>query len=475
MHCHFFTNSARLKLPGRAPSISTLASDHSQVFLMEETLSEIESSNEPGSVEMPTSIGLLGTSFKSSPIEMREELAKSITYESIGELVRKDASLAGSEIVLISTCNRIEIYYYGDEVLIAKSLKKLFDVKESKGTEIYHFTGDQAATHLFNVATGLDSLVIGEAQIFSQVRKASRVSADLGLSNSVMSRLFSKALKAARKVREQNPTLANGTNNSVSHAVLELVSKKYHGKKPNLLLIGSGKMIRLAIRSIVKSDLGRVVVAARRKEIDGIKADSIIGIADIARTIVERGIDVVITATASQYYVLNAKDLMSSRNPLLILDISVPRNVNPDVGKLQNVSLLNLDDLKDIIKSPTDNELTPRVRKELSRGVAEFSSWLADYEEIVPLLSSLRKKAETIREEEVDNALNRMPNLTDNQKGIIKKMSERLIKRFLHDPTLRLKHMSRVEGNQKAKVYAAAISELFTPESNKGRKRESTG
>ncbi|MHB2035369.1 MAG: glutamyl-tRNA reductase [Nitrososphaerales archaeon] len=442
---------------------------------MEETLSEIESTDELGSVELPTSIGLIGISFKTSPIEMREELAKSITYESIGELVHNDPSLAGSEIVLISTCNRIEIYYYGDEALIAKSLKKLFDVNDSNSAEIYHFTGDQAATHLFNVATGLDSLVIGEAQIFSQVKKASRVSSDLGLSNSVMSRLFSKALKAARKVREQNPTFANGINNSVSHAVLELVSNRYRDKKPNLLLIGSGKMIRLAIRSIIKSDLDRVVVAARRKEIDGIKADSIIGIADIARTIVERGIDVVITATASQDYILNAKDLMNNRNPLLILDISVPRNVDPNVGKLQNVSLLNLDDLKDIIKNPTDYALTPKVRKELSREVAEFSSWLADYEEIAPLLSSLRKKAETIREEEVGNALNRMPSLTDNQKAIIEKMSERLIKRFLHDPTLRLKHLSRVEGNQKAKVYAEAISELFTPESSKTRKRESIG
>ncbi len=295
------------------------------------------------------------------------------------------------------------------------------------------------------------------------------------MSGEVLSRLFSKACKTAQKVREQNPKFTNGPKNSVSQAVLDLISKRYGGKRPNVLLIGSGKMIRLAISSIVRSDLGEVVVAARRKNIEGMEADSIIGIADIPSAIAAKQIDVVITATSSQDYILRAEDLKGVQSQLLILDISMPRNIDPNVGKMQNVSLLNLDDLKDRIENPADDALVSKVRKELSRGVAEFSSWQADYEEIAPLLSSLRKSAETIREEEVANALTRMPNLTDSQRAIIEKMSERLIKRFLHEPTLRLKRLSRTEENQNAKIYAEVISELFFAESSKIPKRESAG
>jgi glutamyl-tRNA reductase len=444
--------------------------------LLEETLSETKSSTERPLVEISArSLGVLGISFKTAPISTHEQLAKRVTLEAIEDLAANEPGLVGSEIVLVSTCNRIEIYYYGDEFLLARSLRKLFAGENSSGSDLYHFTSDQATTHLFSVAAGLDSLVIGEVQILSQVNEAMKLSADRGLSAEVMSRLFSKAYKTALKVREQNPMFATCVNGSVSQAVLSLISKRYGSKKPNLLLIGSGKMIRLAISSIVRSDLGQVVVAARRKSVEGLKADSIVGIADIGNTIVAKRIDVVITATSSQEYILRAEDLESVHDPLLILDISMPRNIDPNIGGLKNVTLLNLDDLKDRIDNPADDILVSKIKKELSRGVTEFSSWLADYEEIVPLLSSMRKNVEAIRQEEVANTLSRMPNLSDSQRATIEKMSERLINRFLHEPTLRLKHLSRTEGNSNAKIYAAAITELFSSESTKDSKRESDG
>jgi glutamyl-tRNA reductase len=317
------------------------------------------------------------------------------------------------------------------------------------------------------VAAGLDSLVIGETQILSQVREASRLSLERGLSSEVLSKLFSKAYETARSVRENNPKFSNGLNNSVSHAVLDLITKRFNDRKPNLMLIGSGKMIRLAVGAIQREHIGKVVVAARKTSHESLKADSIIGINQLTRVIQDTHIDAIITATSSDDYVLREEHLTNIKRPILILDISVPRNVDPRVKDIEGITLLNLDDLKGKLESTAHNPQTLAVRKELARGVQEFLSWLADFEEIAPLLSSLRKKAEAIREEELQNAFSRLPNLTPNQRLIIEKMSERLIRRFLHDPTIRLKQLSRMEGNEKAKVYAEVISELFSAESSR--------
>ena len=434
---------------------------------MEAALSEFISSVERALAGLPAyTLGVIGTSFKASSIEFREDLARRISLETISQMVRNDASLAGSEIALLSTCNRIEIYYYGEKSRLTRAIQKF--VKND--SEIYHLAGEEVTKHLFEVAAGLDSLVIGETQILSQVKEASKSSADRGLSAEVLSRLFAKAYESARKVREQNQKFSNGLNNSVSHAVLDLISKYYNGKRPNLLLIGSGKMIRLAVGAIQKKHIGTVILAARRAPLEKLVADSFIGLNDISAAISENRIDVIITATSSGDYVVRVGHLKNVTRPLLILDISVPRNVDPQVAQKDGITLLNLDDLKDRIYNPVIGNQTQKVRKELSNGVTEFSNWLADYEEIAPLLSSLRKKAEAIREEELANAFSRLPNLTPDQKLVIEKMSERLIRRFLHDPTIRIKQLSKIEGNEKARVYAEVITELFSSESSKSNR-----
>lgn len=434
---------------------------------MEAALSEFISSVERALAGLPTyTLGVIGTSFKSSSIEFREDLARRVSLETINQLVRDDHSLTGSEIVLLSTCNRIEIYYYGEKSRITRALQKFF----KNDSDIYHLVGEEATRHLFEVAAGLDSLVIGETQILSQVKEASKSSADRGLSAEVLSRLFAKAYESARRVREQNEKFSNGLNNSVSHAVLDLISRYFDGKKPNLLLIGSGKMIRLAVGAIQKKHIGTVVLAARRTPLEKLVADSFIGLNDISTAISKNRIDVIITATSSEDYLVRAGHLKDVKRPLLILDISVPRNVDPQVAQIDGVTLLNLDDLKDRIDNPVLGNQTQKVRKELFSGATEFSNWLSDYEEIAPLLSSLRKKAEAIREEELENAFSRLPNLTPNQKLVIEKMSERLIRRFLHDPTIRIKQLSKIEGNEKAKIYAEVITELFSSESSKSNR-----
>lgn len=411
-------------------------------------------------------IGVVGISYKTTTLAKRESLARQITIEKIEELKSRRSS-SESEFALLSTCNRVEIYYSSEKPGIAKDLLSLFRLDGKDSLDVYHYVGLRAARHLLNVATGLDSLVFGEAQILSQVNECNRMSAERKVSGPILSRLFSKAYKSARKLREENPTFAKGLNNSVSHAILEMIDRQYSDAKPNLLLIGSGKMVRLAVGALDRSKLGTVVVAARRKELDKIRADSIIQLSEIVKTLDEKMIDVVITATAAEDYILKKSDLelisKKSVRRILILDISVPRNVDPAAGELPNVTLVNLDDLKGVTDSPNDQdrEIASKIRQSILHQSDEFFSWLLERSQINPLMSALRKRAETIRSEEVKNAFSRMSELTPEQRSVIETMSQRLLRRFLHEPSERLKELTRSEESERAKLYTEAIIELF--------------
>lgn len=404
-------------------------------------------------------IGVVGINFKTAPIAVREYLAKNITLERIA----KSQDLADYESVLLSTCNRLEIYYRERSGQLAKSIIELFQqvtLKEQFG--FYHYEGTSAITHLFDVAVGLDSLVIGEAQILSQVREAARSSGKL--CGPVLSKMFSRAFECGKKLREEDPEFSNGMKNSISLHVLDLITKRFEPlkKKPNLLLIGSGKMVRLAVASIDRSKLGTVDIAARRHLLNGLEADSIVLLSSIGEVIHSHKIDVVITATTAEEYILRPEHLGDLIHDLLILDISVPRNVDPRVSKLPRITLLNLDDFKETALDFQNTSSFSKLRNSISLHVNDYANWLKEYDEITPLLSALRKKVEAIREEEVQNALSRIPNLTLEQQLVMEKMTERIVKRFLHEPTEKLKQLAREHDGEKARQYAEILQELFS-------------
>ncbi|HZW57622.1 MAG TPA: glutamyl-tRNA reductase [Nitrososphaerales archaeon] len=420
-------------------------------------------------------VGVIGASFKTAPIDAREELARCISVDGVVKL-KSEHAFDSSEVVLLSTCNRVEIYYhnsYSPARDFPQALESLFKVKGDEQYQIYHYVGPSAVEHLFNVAAGLDSLVMGEEQILSQVREASRLSAERGLSGPITSKLFSRAYESAKRVREDNPNFARGLNNSVSQAVLDFISRKFSGKRPNLLLIGSGKMIRLAVRSIDRSSLGTVTVAARSGKAleDWVEPESLVQLSEIGRAVRENSVDVIITATSAEDYVIRREDIeksisiKDSKSPLLIIDISVPRNVDPEVASIPEVTLLNIDDLKEYVRPPEseDKEIVEKIKASLAEGVGEFTSWLVEYGEIGLPMAALRRRAEAIREEEFENAISRLPDLTPDERAVIEKMSERLVRRFLHEPTTKLRDLAREhEKFGKARQYTEALTELFS-------------
>jgi glutamyl-tRNA reductase len=428
-------------------------------------------------------IGLIGVNFKTASIAAREDIARRVTVEKLLQLKASELSRSGCELVLLSTCNRVETYFACERLgNVHDALKHVFLGSTDNGIvddfKIYSLTDAKAIQHLLEVSAGLDSLVVGEAQILSQVRNACKVANERGLCGPALSKLFAKAYSTGREIRESYPKFTNGFRNSVSLSVSDLISSHFgvRNEKPNVVLVGSGKMIRLAVSAFDKRKFGRIVVAARSQTLKDLEADQVIRLADLAQTISEQDIDVVITATSSNEYVIRPNDVefFSKVKPdkeLLIIDISVPRNVDPRVGKIfRNVTLLNLDDLKDRISaSQYEVDQLGEAKADLSSiGISiavrreEFISWMKESSDITPLMIALRKKAELIRSEELNNALERLTDLTPGQKDVILKMSERIIRRFLHDPTTNLKSKVRGSGDAKSKEYADILKELFS-------------
>ncbi|HKW04169.1 MAG TPA: hypothetical protein VJN71_02605, partial [Nitrososphaerales archaeon] len=223
-----------------ANSESTLKESHG-------TLGDVP--EETGVSSLGIRIGMIGTNFKIAQISAREQLARKITLEKLLRLRLDEMEGGPTEIVLLSTCNRIEVYYASEEMeKTADILSACFTLPQStKRSEenfgTYEYSDGRAIEHLFEVAAGLDSLVIGEAQILAQVREASKIANERGLCGPLLAKLFSKAYDAGREIRESYPRFTNGFRNSVSLSVSDLISTHFEKKKPNILLIGSGKMI----------------------------------------------------------------------------------------------------------------------------------------------------------------------------------------------------------------------------------------
>ncbi len=430
-----------------------------------------------------THLGVIGVNFKTAPISAREQLARTISLEKLRQLKNRKVLSSDVELILLSTCNRIEVYFATENLKqVIDPLRSLFlTVSSSMPIDFrtYQNYDGQAIEHIFTVAAGLDSLVIGEAQILSQVGEACRKANENGLCGPTLSKLFSKAFSVGREIRESYPKLTSGFRNSVSLSVLNLIQRYFEDWsdiRPNLLLVGSGKMIRLAIDSLNRSQLGKIIVAARRKELKDFKADRVVSITEIGRIIAEENIDVVITATSAENYVLSPSDLNSyskqlMERRLLIVDISVPRNVDPRItATSKNIILLNLDDLKEQILQtrPSPGEAEERagqlssIRSSILARTSEFISWMKENSDVSPLMNALRRKAETIRSEEIENAFARLSDLTPDQRKVIMKMSERIIRRFLHEPTIKLKELARNIDANEPKEFASALSELFS-------------
>ena len=390
---------------------------------------------------------VLGVSHHGAPVDVRERLA--FTPREIAptlERLRADADIR--EGVLLSTCNRTELYMVEGSREAATTAWALLSERLGAGSDASAFgyvrRDRDAAAHLFRVASGMDSMVVGEAQIHGQVRDAWEGSRPA--SGVVLNRLFHAALFTGGRVRHETK-LGHGAL-SVSSAAVQLSKKIFgtlHGRRA--MVLGAGEMAELALESLQHEGVHAAIVANRTFARAQVLADQYGATAvhyDEAWTALS-DVDLLLCSTASPHPVVSAervRDAIVRRGdrPLCILDIALPRDVDPAVAELDNVYLYDLDDLHAVVDANRERRTgeLPLAESLIAHEVEAYWQWLAGLA-AVPVLTQLRDEMHRVRERELADALRKLGDLTPDQRAIVERFSQVLTNKFLHEPSVRLR------------------------------------
>lgn len=410
----------------------------------------------------------LGLSHQDAPVAVRECLA--VTTERLPaalELLRGEVR----EGVVVSTCNRTEIYaVVGHRQTGRRSVDRFLAELSGMPLEtispyLHERWEEDAARHLFRVAAGLDSMIVGEPQVLGQVRDACEVAAAVRAAGPVLQRLFNQAIVAGKRARTETAIARNAV--SLSYAAVEQAGRALGRLRgTTALLVGTGKMGELAALSLRDKGIERVLVANRTN--------------DRAQALVERLggepwpfphlgqaltlADVVISSTAAPGYVVTremAGAAMAARTdrPLVLVDIAVPRDVEPAVGELPGVHLFNVDDLQAVCQANLEQRRAEAVRVEelVEAELGKFVAWW-HAREVAPTIGALVQKAEQIRQQELDRLLPRMSGLSDRELNTVNALTVAIVNKLLHEPIVRLKEPG---GEFDPRHYAHAVRELF--------------
>ena len=397
-------------------------------------------------------IVVVGLSHKTAPLEVREALAfaKEGLVEALGRL-RAEAGLA--EAMVLSTCNRVEIYGRANESVVPALVSFLADFHRRPAGELepflYRLEGEPAVRHAFRVAASLDSMVLGEPQILGQVKEAYRVAEKAGALGSVLNALRNRSIAAAKRARTETGIGENAV--SVSYVAVELARKIFGELKDrSVLLVGAGKMSELAARHLVRSGARATVLGGRTFEKAEQLAAALGGTAAPFESLRAELLkaDIVISGTGAPGIVIRAEDIQAAsvgrrRRPLFLIDIAVPRDIDPEAAKLSGVFLYDLDDLKSVSEANLRERQKEAAAAEtlVEREVLDFLDWRRSLE-VVPVLVELRRRADEIRRAEVEKARKRLGPMTPEQEEALEALTSAIVNKLLHPPTVHLKEIA---------------------------------
>jgi glutamyl-tRNA reductase len=396
------------------------------------------------------SLVLVGTSHRLSPVEERERVA----FDLAGAAALARGLALEGEAVCLSTCNRTELYLVDPdpEAAEARASKALL----GEEVELYRMTDEAAALHLFRVAAGLDSLVPGEGEILGQVRDAF----EAGARGPVLDRLFREALRVGKKVRTE--TAINESPASVSSAAAALAQQVFGDLSGcRVLLVGAGEVSELAARALAARGATIAAVTSRTQA----NAEKLADAFD-ARAVPFAGLgselehaDVVVSSTSSAEPILSREQVPDRKGrPLFVIDLAVPRDVDPGVAQLEDCYLYDIDDLQAVVRESLSGRRREAERAEaiVEHEAERFRDWQASLR-VVPAIASLRERAESIRSGELAKAEGRLEGLSESERRTVESITTQIVNKLLHVPIVRLKQAAAAEGSG----YVEVAKDLF--------------
>lgn len=415
-------------------------------------------------------IVLFGLSHDIADVSLRERAALTSrdAVEALSDILAQHEDIA--EIAVLSTCNRTEFYAATEhpaqarEALAGFMAQRCGLPRETTDATCMWHVGDEAVGHLFRVAAGLKSQILGEGQILGQVRDAAKIAREAGALGPLLEALFRNAVSAGKRARSE--TAISQGSVSVGSAAVELAKDALGGLQGRTaLLVGVGKIGELALKHLAAQGVTRIIVANRTLESAAELAQVVGGeaIPFFALKDAMAESDVVMVCTGAPHYILVGADfepVASARGgrPLVMVDVSVPRNIDPEIGKLPGVSLFDIDDMKAVAERNRDERafVVPVVENIIAEEMANWGAFLRSYQ-AAPFITGLRQKVEALRAQEFEAfARDMAASLTPEQLAAVERLTQTLTAKFLHEPTVRL----RAKGDQQS-PHAAAICDLF--------------
>jgi glutamyl-tRNA reductase len=399
----------------------------------------------------------MGMNHKTAPVEVREHF--SITDELLGQkLTTLLSNPFIKEAAILATCNRVEYILSVDHIHRAtRWAKKILaeDISIDPDTlerSLYIYFDKEAVRHLFRVSSSLDSMIIGEPQILGQVKDAYRKSSQYKACGNILNKLFHQAFRVAKKVRTDTEIAKNAV--SVSYAAVELAKRIFDILEEKcLMLIGAGEMIELALRHFKQHGVRKIYITnrtySRAIELSQMYNAQPIPFEKFQKMLLKS--DIILSCTASQNYILEYDDIKNAmklrkNKTMFLIDIAVPRDIDPKVNNIDNVYLYDIDDLQDVVDRNIEIRMSEMEKAEaiIEREVNQFFSWL-NILNITPTIKALQQKAENIRMIELDKTLSKLKNINEKEKRSIDLMTKAIVKKLLHDPISELKRESSHE------------------------------
>lgn len=412
---------------------------------------------------------VLGLNHKTAPIAIREQasFSKDEVTSALQHLYEFEEIAEG---VLLSTCNRTEIYavsetFSGGKDVLVSLWKKITKTEHINEDCFYYLEDTKAIEHLFMVTAGLDSLVVGEGQILSQVKQAYVQAHGQGVTGTILNIVFQRAIAIGKKVRTE--TGIGDKSISVSYTAVNLAAETLEDiASAKVLILGAGQMSELTAKNLLAKGVKSIFVSnrtfARAREL----AKTFDGKAISFNHFLEEAVtaDILITSTGAPHYLIsfeNAVALMEKRNyrPLLLIDIAVPRDIDPEVGDIENVTLFNIDALESVVEENKHIRMEEgkKALPMIASAIAEVEEKL-NYLSVRPMMVLISEKAERIRKREVHRMMAKLPDIDTRERRLIENMSRMLVRKLLRNPMIRF---GEVAGKDEESQYWQLLKDMF--------------